>query len=291
MSRKPPDDDGSLELLLDTICNSFGGILFISLSVVLLLNMSSEKTTALPNVETKNSREHGIEQLAKTEARIARLRDAVRIQAALGEQFDDRKLKIKIQTLQACDRQSADLMERKMKNLGKIASTTTTTNEMAEKIVARQQDLKNAEEGLKSIRKQIDSEIASRTRAAKLPKAHRTQKGETAMFVRDGRLCTYSPKHKTEYRESATNSAVQVEPAPGTGIVIDTGKVSDIDKRLDEFDANKHYLAVFVWPDSFEQFGILKERMVLKGFEYRLEPCDKDSRINLGSKQEDVLVH
>ena len=41
MSRKPNDDDGSLELLLDTICNTFGGVLFISILVILLLNLSS----------------------------------------------------------------------------------------------------------------------------------------------------------------------------------------------------------------------------------------------------------
>ena len=41
--RKQQNDNGSLELLLDTICNTFGGILFISLLVVILLNTTSEK--------------------------------------------------------------------------------------------------------------------------------------------------------------------------------------------------------------------------------------------------------
>ncbi len=41
-------DTSSLELLLDTICNTFGGIVFVSLLVVILVNMSSRETADTP---------------------------------------------------------------------------------------------------------------------------------------------------------------------------------------------------------------------------------------------------
>lgn len=42
----------SLELLLDTICNTFGGVLFIAILVVILLRMTgeSEEETPVPTV-------------------------------------------------------------------------------------------------------------------------------------------------------------------------------------------------------------------------------------------------
>src|SRR4051812_43846695 len=40
--RTGPTADSSLELLLDTICNTFGGVLFISLLVVILLNHTGQ---------------------------------------------------------------------------------------------------------------------------------------------------------------------------------------------------------------------------------------------------------
>ena len=48
MSRRAEDDGGSLELLLDTICNTFGGIVFISILVVMLLNFTQEETLPRP---------------------------------------------------------------------------------------------------------------------------------------------------------------------------------------------------------------------------------------------------
>ena len=40
MTRKQVQSEGSLDLLLDTICNTFGGVVFIALLVVLLLRLS-----------------------------------------------------------------------------------------------------------------------------------------------------------------------------------------------------------------------------------------------------------
>ena len=50
MSRRRKNDTGSLDLLLDTICNTFGGILLIALLVIVLLNTTS-KTKAVGDTE------------------------------------------------------------------------------------------------------------------------------------------------------------------------------------------------------------------------------------------------
>ena len=45
MSRHKADlDESSLELLLDTICNTFGGVLFISILVVIMVNLSTKES-------------------------------------------------------------------------------------------------------------------------------------------------------------------------------------------------------------------------------------------------------
>ena len=41
MSRKSSASSDSLDLLLDTICNTFGGVLFIAMLVIILLNISA----------------------------------------------------------------------------------------------------------------------------------------------------------------------------------------------------------------------------------------------------------
>ncbi len=65
MTQRNSSDDGSLDLLLDTICNTFGGVLFISLLVVILLNMSSNEAASTPPEEATQA------ELSNWESRLA----------------------------------------------------------------------------------------------------------------------------------------------------------------------------------------------------------------------------
>ena len=46
MSRRRSRKQDSLELLLDTICNTFGGVLFIAILVVMLLQQTGRGSPA-----------------------------------------------------------------------------------------------------------------------------------------------------------------------------------------------------------------------------------------------------
>ena len=45
MSRKRSEEDSSLELLLDTMCNTFGGVMFIAISLAVMISMKSAVST------------------------------------------------------------------------------------------------------------------------------------------------------------------------------------------------------------------------------------------------------
>ena len=81
-------------------------------------------------------------------------------------------------------------------------------------------------------------------------------------------------------------------PRPNTGIRIDpTGdRDNAVSRRLAAFDKDRHYLKIFVWPDSFEHFAVVRTVMVAGQFEYSLNPFPEDGKIYLGaSDQEDVV--
>ena len=40
--------ESSLDLLLDTICNTFGGVVFIAILVVIMVNLTSDSVTLTP---------------------------------------------------------------------------------------------------------------------------------------------------------------------------------------------------------------------------------------------------
>ena len=80
--------DSSLELLLDTITNTFGGILFLALLVVVLLQMTSEATSVeAPNPEVIDAlNELEVQLIAVTRQRDELVR-ATRAQDALLRQL------------------------------------------------------------------------------------------------------------------------------------------------------------------------------------------------------------
>ena len=55
--RRSEDDDSSLELLLDTMCNTFGGVMFIAISVfVIILGMTQSDTSRKETVSPEELR-------------------------------------------------------------------------------------------------------------------------------------------------------------------------------------------------------------------------------------------
>ena len=90
MSRKAASSGDSLDLLLDTICNTFGGILFIAMLVVLLTNqLSRDAATAAPNAESSRALRRLRGELTESQSRLTKLRQAVRQKEDLERRFAD----------------------------------------------------------------------------------------------------------------------------------------------------------------------------------------------------------
>ncbi|MCA9124124.1 MAG: hypothetical protein H6822_30325 [Planctomycetaceae bacterium] len=300
MSRKPNDDDGSLELLLDTICNTFGGVLFISILVVLLLNLSSNEAASTPPNESDQADLIEAEtRLAQSNDELDKLLTAIEAQQQIEQQIVDPEIRDQVQKLRELQQENAEQTRRKLQGLTDVAERQKEINDAAQQIKDHEETLRDAQQRLAEAERELQQEIESRSKAAKLPKGRATTKTEIPMFLRAGRLCTY-------VRDTGNGLAVNqaeidekqdeqnrpyIEPKPGTGIVISLeGNDADLDTRLSEFDYTIHYLAVFVWPDSFEHFAVLKDRMVSHEFEYRLEPFREDQKIYFGTNEEPVVV-
>ena len=88
MSRRGAPSGDSLDLLLDTICNTFGGILFIAMLVVILTNqMSREASPTEPTVQNSRALRTMRGQLSESDATLTKLRQAVRQKEDLERQF------------------------------------------------------------------------------------------------------------------------------------------------------------------------------------------------------------
>src|SRR5690606_37642283 len=102
MSRSSSATDDSLDLLLDTICNTFGGVLFISMLVVILLNMSSESISVevVPEVSHQQMLDAQT-ALVETTTELERLRRAAHQKARILRKFENPELVNQLAELQA----------------------------------------------------------------------------------------------------------------------------------------------------------------------------------------------
>ena len=72
MSRRRAVKQDSLELLLDTICNTFGGVLFIAIMVVMLLQNAGQGPETVVPAPSPEELEARTEQLATLSAEVLR---------------------------------------------------------------------------------------------------------------------------------------------------------------------------------------------------------------------------
>lgn len=298
MSRARRDNNGSsLELLLDTICNTFGGVLFISILVVILINLSSDSAQSRPPDEIAQSElvEMQIE-LQKSQDRIQKLKNVIEQQRSIESQFVDPDTKMIVRNWTQLNADLTRLQERKEQTLSNISKDQTLINRVASESKQSSAALVSVKEQYNSLLSRLRTEVETRSQSAKLPKLRRTDKSEMVFFLSQGYFASYAKKMGEGTYVPNTNEVVErtgpqgayIEPVPSSGIKIssDDNSVQEaLEKRLSDFKSDQHYIAVFVSPDSFEQFAVLKDLMVKKGFEYRLEPHTSDQKVYIGPAQ------
>ncbi|MEM9752061.1 MAG: hypothetical protein AAF916_01600 [Planctomycetota bacterium] len=259
MRRRRPDfQDDALDLFLDAISNVFGGILFIALAVVVLLQFTvptpaQPETVAaeVPSVSLPADlaallAEEQNEDFESTE-QLTRLREAIAVQ---------REALIKVQAdLNAAQRdaqQSADQLRE------------------AERLTAEQQrTLAEARDTLEALRRRP----TQRVRAARFrPSA----KQEVPLMVSGHRIVR--PLTDTGDVERASlqldADAQTARPAPGAGVPIPTGPAGDaaVTRLLASLNPQTHYLNAAVWPTGFDAARRLRDAAIDLGFEFTLTP-------------------
>jgi hypothetical protein len=270
---------------LDTICNTFGGVLFVAILIVIMLQMTS-KTEA--EGETPQVSEADQLQLEQQHAELQTTMETLHRAAAALDEPDEAADAAAAELLKEVkDKQDArhQRLQQRLKALDSIAEHQSRINETAREIAQDQKRANAITEKKQSLETTLKTEIAKRSQKVEYSQAHWSGKQEIQTDMRYGRFYLwhrYGPSGRRlglntdEYvvlRETPTELFTTQMPHAGT-IVADTPtSTSDLTERLRRFSPDRDYICVVVWPDSFEQFRHLKKLLVQLGFEYRLIPA------------------
>ena len=310
MARKSDLNDSSLELLLDTICNTFGGVLFLAMLVSLLLTqtrkrseLEAEATDPVPAVSAADlvrldaRADEAERELAQLEAVVADVRK-------MGGQMADPGYREKLDAMQEAVRAENALASRRVRVLREIADAQAATARAAGKTAATERERAEAESQLEVARERLEAATREReqlvqsairlrddsARAATMsttgraPRERDTDKSEFGVMLKYGRMYLMH-NYGTGAREVNTKDFVltpgllnnTAEPKPNAGLDLKDRSLSAADLRryLASHPAREWYPCLVVHPDSFQEFLTLKAALVSLGYEYRLMPTDK----------------
>jgi len=305
MSRRSSSvDSASLELLLDTMCNSFGGVMFISILLAVLTQFAEVKTAPLAQQDTSKLKQLQVETL---EAEVARLKTANESQRRLIQALtpgDDpdallsklaqvvsqiEKLKDELQglskTSQACqDKADAanrekDALEAKVKKLRQAVENTRKAVDPTKQVERRQMRDVGPE---KEVQKPTFFMIIKANRLVPLRVALRGQ---------DGPVNEQMVKHARRVDPKA-GPYEEYEALPGAGIPLDrpNWKTSpEIAKLLQDLPTRERSLQFAVYPDSYPVFIPVSDFFREKGYGWNwhiMRDADEPVRLAPGPVRE-----
>ncbi len=281
MIRRSGPSTSSLELLLDTICNTFGGVLFLAILVcVLLRNTSRFEVHQVQASPTESLLLQ--ERMAQLSSERNALEQALSQQAVFAKSYAHPEKIAMLQQAASLERTYKDLRVRKMHLQRELDQIRADREGKAAQDAQTQRDLRAARSALEAVRREVEDQLDARTQDLQLPRLRMSLKNERGVIVRYGRIYVW-------HRYNSLGSPVSVNtedflvlqdkgshllttPKPYAGTIITAKNTDNLRSRLLQFDSRRHYLTVVVWPDSFDDFQLLKSLIVKMGFEYRLMP-------------------
>ena len=318
MSNRATDNDpGSMELLLDTVCNTFGGIVFIAMLLSVLcmfsgafLNISlvdnkpekdlvaeerdrlSRESESAKNVEAQQSsilkgifKEPDIQLMARM---LSLEEDA----GNMDLDFEKQRIALAedMTKIERTEKDCPDLAEQIQQKEDELARLREAIKEKADADISK--DIKDKEEELARLQKECDKARERCMRTADLPRLHATKKvplqvvliGGKAYMVKnlnaDGEIAGYD-----NHDVSTLDEGVQtrVTPKAGAGQEVKQGceTAGKIAALIHAMKGKDYFIDFAVYPDSFAQFLLLRRVLAQKGIDYQWTPFENGAPVYL----------
>jgi hypothetical protein len=276
----------NLELLLDTMCNAFGGVIFIAM----LLAVLSQFSDVASPTQTASRVTELQAQIKMLEKEVSSLRAALKQQEGIMEAFkgDSEDASRLNQTLKELHEKNQALKEN-------IRRTQKAAKEAREKARKEGRSASEIEDDVADIKKDIEAGKTKieglekgEIRALYMRKARRSQKITVFLILKWNRLFIVrrpagnnpnGPPNTDalSYRKLQTTIGGQrrdverFKPLQGKGIPLDAPRWNE-DPRLGRLlrvcDPDKHSFQFAVYPDSYDSFCEVRNFLKSKGYEW-----------------------
>lgn len=270
----------SMELFLDTICNTFGGILLIALLVIILLQISGKASVESIKKDYVNEKEYkqAEDELTQLREEMDRLQNHMKIMEAQNELISDPEKKI-LQNKSINEQKNVkDLLIEKESLVSENLETHKKVNDAQKDLAEKNLKLEAAQRELTNKKRRYNESVSEKSVEQKLPQFRRSRKLEVVVIVRFGRLYFWHRyvdgirlglntddmlvvDENEEYRRTMPNIL------RGTDLK-NSNAENQIREQLTQFSPLRYRISAIVWPDSYEEYKVLRNAIVKIGFDY-----------------------
>jgi|GEM_PF-6335755 len=285
MRRKKETSSESLDLLLDTICNTFGGILFISLLIVILLNTTSK------DIVTATVTQANMADLIEEETRRAELTSQL---TELSGKVDQQKLisdvvysKDFVQIARAFEKQQINNRQIQVDtstSIGKSAQSQVDINQIVADQQQRQSKLNAARSEEKSLQLKVNQAIKDRSQVATIPRVTEANADPDVFFLAEGKIFGPYNAGSNDFKEVVTSLGSQLVHNSNAGLSVGanaSNKQKLADKMIQRSTVSEG-VRVYVWPDSYANWETVRQVLDDNGIKKHLVPCEVDTKLYFG---------
>lgn len=295
--RKGASSD-SLDLFLDTICNAFGGLLFLAILLTLLVQMrSNDDSGSAREVVSEVELERLALDISIAERRREELNALVSKLSQLAGEIKGSPLHQQASNVEELQEKIEPLLSQIKSESQLVESMLREIREIQEQMANLEVELPLAREALAQAKENLSESLASRQESVEAPVERMTLKSPICLLMRynrvylvfsDDRNQTVNLEH-VEDRSSSKSIVVQPRPGRGWDVTSSAGieRVRDLLAAASPVD---RFCSIGVWPDSYGNFEKIKQAMIEGGFNYQLIPLTTEERISYGVSDEASLV-
>lgn len=286
MRRMRQNPDESLDLLLDTLCNMFGGIILISCLLALLAHRqppASPGSGASPEIQGRLL----AERLDAAQKELKGLQAVWDKYKAAGEE-DLQKLLAERDQLSATQKRLREGAAAEPVDDGSNKDPTGTIAELRAKIKALEQQIADAKARtqaadakqhdlaarLQQLKKQTDDNEARQTEHVRFPKERQTSKTNANVVLKFGEMFPLEDAAGKDFagivRDPPDNKQFKALPQQSQGWTSGKNR-RQIQELLAYYKQSGCYIAFYIYSDSFECFRSLKDLIYESELEYGFE--------------------
>jgi len=315
--RRDDDSESSLELLLDTMCNAFGGIIFIAMLLsVLSLTGSAAKNAASVSEVVEDPAARQLEEMSvqaeveELNAEIEKAKETTEQQKkniALLVKEADIPLLARLASLEV----DAERMDEEFRQILQLMTAEEAEWEKALRenpdlsgeIKAKEEELRKARDELNNtvaakekerdkVEGELEAEKKKRQRKVKLPRIHKSDKDPFWVILKGGRLY-FVQEINSSGNASGWNTAeisvvehkysadISIRSGAGQRVQPGADKTGNLRQLRQKLNKSRWFVHIAVYPDSYSEFHTLREILLNHGFGYHCVIMKKEEVLSL----------